>query len=161
MPRIQIIEEPHGPASERPTKRLRPGIEGAIPLYQIGSTMGSSQPCTVYLLKDRTGLVVVDDSTVEALCEHVHVLDVAKLGAEQHRTGRPCPSCQSLPAGVETNRGQDGPIATAEPDGPIFLTRSKAVVLEEKNVAVIENIKPEGYTGGLSEEVLKKVTPVE
>ncbi len=93
VPRVQVIEEAHGPpTSDRPTKRQRPSIEGATPLHRVGSWL-SSKPCTVYLLADRNGLVVVDDDTMEALCEHVHELDVAKLGAEQQRTGKPCPRC--------------------------------------------------------------------
>ncbi len=37
------------------------------------------------------------------------------------------------------------------PDDPAFAGKQQqAVVLNEKNVFVIENIKPEGYVGGLS-----------
>ena len=42
-----------------------------------------------------------------------------------------------------------------------FTFRSKAVVWKEKNVAIIENIKFEGYSGGLSGEFVKKVTDLD
>jgi hypothetical protein len=96
--RLQIIEHP--PAltvirererrQERQQKRRRVDTDA---LYQLGASIAGERDLEVHRLHSGEGLIVVDASTGDAICEHVHTVSLEALAGEQDRTGKVCPRC--------------------------------------------------------------------